>query len=239
MTTQASSSVGPSPFDRVWRGSGIAFVVTFVVSYLIYGGQPDVDATASTLVSFYDGDRTRILVATTLFGLALLNLLWFAAALASTLRDAGQGIWAAAATASSTALGAIVFAWIAFNGALAYFIAGVGDDALTSGLNGLARASLVMASFPAAMLVMSGTFGLWQAGMVSTGGFSVGVGAVVLLVLGGSTWATEGVWSPDGAYSRIVVPIVALVWIAIVSAFLYAQAPAVTRSVEPTAMRAA
>jgi hypothetical protein len=150
-------------FDRVWRGSGIAFVVTLVISSAIYGRQPDIGASANALVSFYDGDRTRILVASSLLGLALLNLLWCAAALASTLRDARQGIWGAAATASSAALGTIIFVHIALGATLAYSIAGSGTDALTSGLNDLARVSIVVGSFPAAMLIMAGTFGLRQA----------------------------------------------------------------------------
>jgi hypothetical protein len=223
MSTQAQ---GTSPFDRIWRGSGIAFVVTFLVSYLIHGGQPPADASAATLRAFYDGDRTRILIGTALLGLSLLNLLWFAAALSSSLRDAGQGIWAAAATASSTALGVLIFVWAALGGALSHSITKAGDAAVTSALNGVARATLVLACFPAAMLVMAGTFGLWQARMFGTGPFSVGVAAVVLLVLGGSTWAGDGVWSPDGAYARVAVPIITLVWIAVVSGFLYRQSTA-------------
>jgi len=225
MSATGRKPMAPLAFDRVWRGSGIAFVVTFVVAHFIYGSQPEIGASADTLVSFYDGDRTRILIGSALLGLALLNLLWFAAALASTLRDAGQGIWAAAATVSSAALAAIIYVRIAVGSALAYSIAGSGDDLLTSGLNDLARVCFVVASFSAAMLVMAGTFGLRQAGLISSGSFLAGVAAVVLLVLGGTTWASDGVWSPDGAYSRIVAPIIALLWIAIVSGFLYVTTP--------------
>ena len=48
---------------------------------------------AEKLVSFYDGDRTRILIATVIFCLGFLNLLWFAAALSTNLRDAGKSGW--------------------------------------------------------------------------------------------------------------------------------------------------
>ncbi|WP_460627728.1 hypothetical protein [Intrasporangium mesophilum] len=222
-----------SSFDRVWRGSGLAFVITFVVSYLIYGGQPHVNASAAELAQFYNGDRTRVLVATALLGFAMLNLLWFAAALASGLRDAGQGIWAAAATASSAVAAAVILLWITINGALAYSVAAAGNDALTSALNGMGRVSLVVASFPMAMLIMAGTFGLWQAQQVSTGAFTAGVAAVVLVLLGGFTWAFDGVWSPDGLYSRLVVPVVALLWVAVVSAFLYAQSPTSAPTTQP------
>jgi hypothetical protein len=48
---------------------------------------------------------------------------------------------------------------------------------------------------------------------LSSGAFAAGVAAVVIVLLGGTTWANDGVWSPDGAYSRIVSPTIALVWI--------------------------
>jgi hypothetical protein len=220
-------------FDRVWRGSGIAFVVTIVIAQLVHGSQPDIGSTPATLVSFYDDDRMRVLIGSSLLALALLNLLWFAAALASTLRDAGQGIWGAAATAASAALATIVYVGISLGAATAYSIAGSGNDALTSGLNDLARVSLVVACFPAAMLVMAGSFGLRQAGQISNGAFLAGVTAVVLLVLGGTTWADHGLWSPDGAYARVIAPVIALVWIAVVSGFLYVTTPGASR---PTAV---
>jgi len=42
----------------------------------------------------------RILIAAVFYGLAVLNLMWFAGALRTTLADAGQDGWGAAATAS-------------------------------------------------------------------------------------------------------------------------------------------
>src|SRR5438309_1695781 len=68
-------------WERLWRSAGIQFVVFFIIAWIVYGDQPKVGASAHKLVSFYDGDRTRILIATVIFGFAVLNLLWFAAAL--------------------------------------------------------------------------------------------------------------------------------------------------------------
>jgi hypothetical protein len=219
-------------WERLWRSAGIQFVVLFVIAYVIYGDQPKVGASAAKLVSFYDGDRTRILIATVIFGLAVLNLLWFAAALTSTLRDAGQGGWGSAATASSAALGAVFFVLMAVGAALAYSIAGSGNDAVMSGLNDVAWICTVMASFPAAMLIMAGSFGLWRAGIISNALFSAGVAAVVLVLLGGTTWASDGFWAPDGAYSRFISPIIALAWVAGISALLVARTPATVRTTE-------
>jgi hypothetical protein len=207
-------------WERLWRSAGIQFVVLFVVAWVIYGDQPKVGASADTLVSFYDGDRTRILIATVIFGLAVLNLLWFAAALSSALRDAGQGGWGAAATAASAALGAIFFILMTVGAALAYSIAGSGNDSLTAGLNDLAWVLTVLASFPAAMLIMAGSFGLWRANAISNALFAAGVAAVLLVLAGGTTWARDGFWAPDGAYSRFVSSIVGLVWVVVFSGLL-------------------
>jgi len=219
-------------WERLWRSSGINFVVFFIIAYVVYGNQPKVGASAEKLVSFYDGDRTRILISTVIFGLAVLNLLWFAAAITSTLRDAGQGGWGAAATAASAALGALFFLLIIVGAALAYSIAGSGNDTLTAGLNDLSWVCIVIVSFPAAMLIMAGSFGLWRAGIIWSALFSVGVAAVVLVLLGGTTWASSGFWAPDGAYSRFISPIIGLAWSAFISGLLVMRAPSTAHAGE-------
>jgi MFS family permease len=217
-------------WERNWRGSGIFFVVFLIISWVIYGSQPKVGASADELVSFYDGDRTRILIAATLLAFNVLNLLWFAAALSSVLRDAGMGGWGRAATASSAALGAVLFVIYTLNLALAYSIAGSGNDQMTSGLNDLSWILAIVASFPAAMLVMSGSFGLWRAGIISSAAFLAGVTAMVLILLRATTWAGDGFWAPDGAYSRYISTAIALAWIAVVSGFLFMRSPSVVKT---------
>jgi len=223
-------------WERTWRSNGVIFVVLFIVSWIIYGSQPKVGSSADKLVSFYDGDRTRILIAAVILAINILNLMWFAAALSTDLRDAGKGGWATAATAASAALGAIFFLFIALNAALAYSIAASGDNQITSGLNDLSWVLTAIASFPAAMLVMAGSFGLRRAGIISNAAFSAGVAAVVLVLLGGTTWATDGFWAVDGAYSRYIVPIVVLAWIAVVSGFLTMRSPSTPRAPERAAI---
>jgi hypothetical protein len=225
----ASSSTSaystPAFWEHLWRTSGLQFVGFFVITSVIYGYQPQVGASAEGLVAFYNGDRARILIAAAFSGLNLLNLLWFAAALRTTLSDAGQDGWGAAATASSTAFGALTLLQVAVGAALAYSIAGAGNYALTSGLNDFAWAVVVLSSFPRAMLIMSGVFGLWRAGLISNVLFAVGVAAVVLGVLGGTTWLSGGFWAPDGAYSRFVSPLLLLLWVLVVSRVLLTRSP--------------
>jgi hypothetical protein len=227
-TAMTSSSVYTTPafWERLWRMSGINFVVFFIIAYFVYGSQPHVGASADALTAFYGGDRTRILIAAVLGGMAILNLLWFAAALRTTLSDAGQDGWGAAATASSAALGALFLLLIAVGAALAYSIAGSGNHTLTSGLNDFAWAAFVLTSFPRAMLIMAGSFGLWRARLISNGLFAAGVAVIVLVLLGGTTWLSGGFWAADGAYSRFVSPIIGIVWVLVVSRVLLTRSPA-------------
>lgn len=197
-----------------------------IVAYIVYGHQPQVGATAEALAAFYDGDRMRILIAAVFYGLAVLNLMWFAAALRTTLADAGQDGWGAAATASSAALGSLFLLLIAVVGALAYSVAGSGNHMLTSGLNDFVWAGFVLTSFPRAMLVMASAFGLWRARLISNALFATGVAAVVLGLLGGTTWLTGGFWAPDGVYSRFVWPGIGVVWGMVVSGVLLTRSPA-------------
>jgi hypothetical protein len=224
----SSTSVYATPlfWEKLWRSSGIQSVGLFVIAYIVYGYQPPVGASADAVVAFYEGDRTRILIAAVFSGLAILNLLWFAAALRATLADAGQGGWGAAATASSAMLGGLLYLLVTIGAALAYSIAGSGNETLASGLNDLAWACVVLTSFPRAMLIMSSAFGFWRAGLISNALFAAGVAAVVLVLLGGTTWVSGGFWAPDGGYSRVVSPIIGVAWALVVSWVLLSRAPA-------------
>src|SRR5712692_8632109 len=226
MAKSTSVYATPAFWERLWRSAGIQSIGLFVIGYVIYGSQPHVGAAADALAGFYGGNSTRILIAAVLFGLSILNLLWFAAALRTTLADAGQDGWGAAATASSAALGALFLLLIAVVAALAYSIAGSGNHMLTLGLNDFVWAGFVLTSFPRAMLIMAAAFGLWRAGLISNALFAAGVAAVVLALLGGTTWLSGGLWAPDGVYSRFVSPAVGLVWGMVVSGVLLTRSPA-------------
>src|SRR6476660_5743358 len=93
----SASSVYTTPvfWERLGRSAGIQAVGLVIVGYFIYGNQPRVGASADALMAFYDGRRTEILIAAVLYGFAVLNLMCFAAALRTTLADAGQDGWGA------------------------------------------------------------------------------------------------------------------------------------------------
>src|SRR5262245_29268504 len=109
-------------WDRLWRTSGLQFVGLFIIAYVIYGYQPQVGASTDALVAFYAGERTRILIAAVFSGLAILNLMWFASALRTTLADAGQEGWGTAATTSSAVIGGLFLVFVTIGATLAYSI---------------------------------------------------------------------------------------------------------------------
>src|SRR5262245_5194183 len=114
----STSQYATSAFwERLWRLSGLQFAGLFVMNAVIYGYQPGIAASADALTAFYSGDRTRILIAVALSGLNLLNLLWFAATIRTTLVEAGQEGWASAATASSAVIGGLTLLILAMSGA--------------------------------------------------------------------------------------------------------------------------
>jgi hypothetical protein len=182
--------------------------------------QPKVGAATDELVSYYDGDSTRILIATVITGFGILNLTWFAAAIASVLRDAGKGGWGTAASSAGAAVAAVYFVLISLRAGLAYSIAGSGNSDVTSGLHDLTWVLTSLFWFPTAMLIMAGSFGLHRAGLISNRAFGAGVTAMVLVLLATTTWAGDGFWAVDGAYARFVPTTVMLVWFAVVSGFL-------------------
>ena len=69
--------------------------------------------------------------------------------------------------------------------------------------------------------------------------FSAGIAAVVLVLAGGTTWASDGFWAPDGAYSRFVSPIIGVVWIVVISGLLVMRGPSTAGAVERPAVPAA
>jgi hypothetical protein len=182
----------PAFWERLWRSAGIQAVGLFVVGYVIYGHQPQIRASADSLAAFYNGTRTQILIAAVCYGFAIVNLMWFAAALRTTLADAGHDGWGAAATAASAAVGGLFLLLVGVVAVLAYSIAGSGNQGLTSGLNFLAWAGVVLSSFPRAMLIMSAAFGLWRAGLISSALFTVGVAALCSYC-----WARPRGWEMD------------------------------------------
>ena len=69
--------------------------------------------------------------------------------------------------------------------------------------------------------------------MISNALFWAGVAAVVLVLVGGMTWASNGIWAPDCAYSRFFSPLIGIVWILVFSRVLLTRRSPSTTPLAP------
>jgi hypothetical protein len=223
-------------WERYGRATGIVFVVLYIVAFLIYGDQPKIGASTSDIVSFYDGDRGRILTAIAIFGIAIAFFLWFVAAIASALRDAGKAGWGLATIAAGTALASLFYLLIAITAGLAYSIAGSGDQGVITALSDLAWIVGVAFSYPAALLIAAASIGLMGTRLVPSWFGPTGILSAILVLLAGTTYASDGFWAPDGAYSQWITPIIALGWVLVTSGLLYVRSPGTATAPERAAV---
>src|SRR5262245_53749815 len=122
-TVMASGAATSRAFwERLWRMAGFNAVLFLVIAFFIDGSQPGVGASPEALVAFYHGHGTRVLISTVFSCQAVLYLMWFAAALRTTLVEAGEDGWGAAVTAASAVVGALLFLRVAIAADLAYAI---------------------------------------------------------------------------------------------------------------------
>lgn len=73
MAGSTSATAQRAMWDRSWRTAGIQWVVFSIILVFIYGSVPQIGASSDTIASFYGDHRTRLLIASTLAGLNLLN----------------------------------------------------------------------------------------------------------------------------------------------------------------------
>jgi hypothetical protein len=216
-------------WERVARGAGVGFVVALIAAFIVMGEQPKVGDSAQQIVSFYDGDRGRVLTGLVIFAIAFVLLLWFVGAVANALREAGEGRLAATTIAFAAVFVGIQAVSGATIGALSLNVAATGDEGVVRALNTLAWSTDVIAAFPLAGVIAAASVGLMRSGILPGWYGLVGIAAAILAVLHGTNWSTDGFWSPSGGYLWVTI-IAALAWALITSILLYAAAPTAERA---------
>jgi hypothetical protein len=216
--------VGGTSWERWARAAGIGFVVLAVVAFIVGGETPKVGDSTDELVSYYDGDRGKVLVSSLLFALALVLLLWFASAIADLLRERGEGRVAATLMAGATAFATLQLILTGMAASLAYSIAGGGDPGVLKALFELQWVLDMLAALPAALFVAASSVGLMRTRSIPTWLSWAGGALALLFVLRSTNWARDGFWSPTGEYIYILIP-AALLWILVTSIALARGAP--------------
>ena len=213
-------------WERWARATGIGFVVLTVSAFIVGGEAPTVTDSTEDLISYY-GDRGQVLVSSLLFGIALLFLLWFAAAIGNLLRESGEGRLGATVVAAATAFVTLQLALTGVGDSLAYSIAGQGDAGVVKALFDLQWVLDLFAALPAAGFILAASIGLMRARAVPSWLSWAGIAVAALFLLRTTNWARDGFWSPTGGFVFILI-IVALLWILTTSVVLFRKAPAIT-----------
>lgn len=225
-------------WDRWARGSAIPFAVLLIVGFTVFGDGPKVDASGSEVPAFYSDNGGRVLTAEPIIAVGFLFLLWFAGAIANILRQSGQG--RLAATVLSLAVAAVGVAYVvqAVSASLALNIADAGDDGVNQALNSLSWSIDALGAFLVGGFIGAATVGLPRAAIVPRWFMWIGVAAAVLVALRGTTWASDGFWSPSGGYLYVLL-IAGLGWAVLTSVLLFRAMPRVERPPQSASVRPA
>jgi hypothetical protein len=211
---------GSLDWDRWSRLSGVAFVVVAVAAFLALGEVPKIDDSTDELVSFYDGDRGRVLTGTILFGFALIVLGWFIGTIAHILLGAGQGrLGAIGLVLGAGFLGAQAVV-TAIVGGLSLNIAAAGDAGVIQALHSTQWSVDNLSGFFLAGTIAAASIGLVRGGVLDDWFGWAGAVAVVVALQHGTNWSEDGFWAPGGGWTIITI-IVALLWTLVTSVMLY------------------
>jgi hypothetical protein len=205
------------------RGAGIGFVLFVVLAFVVGGDTPTVGDPVEDVVSYYDGDRGKVLVSSALFAIGLGFWIWFAGTLANNLRERGEGRVAATIIGAAAAFVAIQVVTTGLNAVLAYSVAGSGEPGVTKALFDLTWALDALAAVPSAVFFLAASFGLRRTGMVPVWLSWAALGVAVLFFLRLTNWASDGFWSLTGGYLFILIPLT-LLWILVTSIVLVRSA---------------
>ena len=224
-------------WERWSRGFGMLFVVVVVVAFLIFGDQPKVDDSASSVASFYGDHHSRIAWASALFLFSFVFLAWFVGAMTNAMRGRGEGRLAnVVLLAVAVFVAAQVLVGALSAGLAVSFANGVVTPDLARTLNTLAWCADTLAAYPLFGAILAATGGLTRAKLLPGWYTWFGGLAAVIVLLRGTTWASDGFWSPSGEYVYAGI-LAALSWTFVTSLLLYrvpVEADAPARAAAPT-----
>ena len=206
-------------WERWARGAGIGFVIFAVAAFVVGGETPSVGDPVQDVVSYYDGDRGKVLVSSALFAIALGFWLWFAGTLVNNFRERGEGRVAGTVIGAVAVFASVQFVTTGLNAVLAYSVAGSGDPGVSKALFDLTWALDALAAVPSALFFFAASVGLRRTRMVPAWLAWAALGVAALFCLRLTNWASDGFWSLTGGYLFILIPLT-LLWILITSIVL-------------------
>lgn len=219
--------------ERLGAVAGVTFVVLAIIGAFAAGAPPKFDDSASTIVSFFRDNHNSVIVSAILTGIGSPLFVWLVAAIALTLRAAGQTAWAGVAFAAGLVGTGLATAADAVGASLAQ-IANNGDNGLTQGLYQLQGFFIAKAFWFAAIVALAVGIAAWRAALPRWYAV-VSLAAVVVFVLGGVSLKSSGFLAPLDAM-QFIAYLGLLVWSLATATVLWMTAPVteVRRAPAPT-----
>jgi hypothetical protein len=206
-------------WDRRAPVSGLLFVALSLAAWLLFIGAPGVDGSTSDAVDYLTGHRGRLLLAAALIGFAFLPFLWFLGTLFTRLQAAGEFELGAIAFGGGLVAGTLLLLTAAIPGALAFNIAETADEAAAKAIYDLVWPLQVLIPFPTAALVGAASIASLRAHLWPPAIGWAGIGCSIVVLVGGTTWARTGYWSPSHGYGYAAL-FVFLSWMAVTSVLI-------------------
>lgn len=222
-------------WERWAAGTGIAFVVSSAIAFLIVPDPPSADEGSEFVLNFVAVNDSDLLWQAFFFGLGGVFLLWFGGTLAVALRRAEGDVLdrTPAIVASAAATSAAMFLiGISAVGALASGIE-LMDQGVAYGLYQFGSFALVMTDFPAAAFVWAASLGIARSALLpqSVGWVGGVVGLLLIVNAGGRLLADSSDFAPGGTVNTLAFTLF-LFWVFVASVFLVQRVPAGRRQPE-------
>jgi hypothetical protein len=217
-TAEQEVSMRTIDWNRWAAATGFGFVAAVVLGLLLVRDEPGPRASSAEIEAWLGGDRSEILTAAIVFGVAVVFLLWFAATVAVALVDVAEPRLGVMAFGGAAAFAAFLVATVGIVAGLAFSVDAV-DSESAAGLFAVHWGLHVMSWFPFAVLIGATSIAAGRKRLFGAWYYWGSEAAAVVVLLGGTVWAKDGFWAPAGAYSSIVGA-VALAWVLVTSSLL-------------------
>lgn len=196
--------------------SGVVFVVLDALALFLPGAPPKARDSASHIAATLAENRSALLAGTLVFGLALLALLLFLAALRDGLaREAhDDGLVLAAFGGIGLAVAAQTVGLVLFYGA-AFRVAGEHQDAVVRALTDAGNAAIELSKFGFCAFVVGVCLAAWRA--LPAAMTRTGLAAAALLLLSTVPLASEAPATQFGGGVDLLGAAPATIWIAVLS----------------------
>jgi hypothetical protein len=221
-----------------WGGvAGFGYALLALIAYFLPGGNvPRVDATIGQIVGFFSDNRTLVLTQALLLAAAAPLLVWFAAALAQTLRErAPNSDLPGALLGGTTLVAAVMFIGAALYGSIAYR----GGDLVTMvpmvSMFNLAQVMFTLIGLAAAVPFAALAIGIHRTQIFPEWMMWIAAACAVLGVLSSLfVGRTGGVLRPGGPVISLIPFLAYVLFVILASAFMVREhLPSMVRAPRP------